>query len=64
MKKKKQSGGDYYKTMSSRLDACFVRALCESISIGRTSYTEAYRLTNTSSKTFCDVCNALEVSYE
>ena len=41
--------------MSSRLDGCFVRALCESINMGRTSYTEAYRLTNTSRKTFSEV---------
>ena len=52
---KASSGGNYYNTMGSRLDGCFVRALCESINIGRTSYTEAYRLTNTSRKTFSDV---------
>ena len=52
---KESSGGNYYNTMGSRLDGCFVRALCESINMGRTSYTEAYRLTNTSRKTFSDV---------
>lgn len=57
--KKKNSGGNYYNTMSSRLDSNFVRALCESISIGRTSYTEAYRLTNTSRKTFSEVTQTL-----
>ena len=56
MKENKEStGGNYYNTMGSRLDGCFVRALCESINMGRTSYTEAYRLTNTSSKTFADI---------
>lgn len=52
---KESSGGNYYNTMGSRLDGSFVRALCESINIGRTTYTEAYRLTNTSRKTFSDV---------
>lgn len=52
---KDSSGGNYYNTMGTRLDGCFVRALCESINMGRTSYTEAYRLTGTSRKTFSDV---------
>ena len=56
MKENKQSGGgNYYNTMGSRLDGCFVRALCESINMGRTTYTEAYRLTNTNRKTFSEV---------
>ncbi len=60
MKENKEStGGNYYNTMGSRLDGCFVRALCESINMGRTSYTEAYRLTNTSHKTFSDVVQRL-----
>jgi len=45
--------------MHSRLDGCFVRALCESINLGRTSFTEAYRLTNTSPKTFAEVAQRL-----
>ena len=56
---KEGSGGNYYNTMGARLDGCFVRALCESINMGRTSYTEAYRLTNTSRKTFSDVVQRL-----
>lgn len=52
---KEKAGGNYYNTKVSRLDGCFVRALCESINMGRTSYTEAYRLTNTSRKTFSNV---------
>ena len=60
MKENKQSnGGNYYNTMGSRLDGCFVRALCESINMGRTTYTEAYRLTNTNSKTFSRVVQRL-----
>lgn len=56
---KKNPGGDYYNTMGSRLDGSLIRALCESINMGRTSYTEAYRLTNTSRKTFSDVAQRL-----
>lgn len=48
-------GGDYYNTAKNRLDRYFVRALCESITSGRTTFTEAYRLTNTSRKTFSEV---------
>lgn len=60
MKEKKEDNrGDYYNTMHSRLDGCFVRALCESINLGRTSFTEAYRLTNTSPKTFAEVAQRL-----
>lgn len=55
---REEHGGNYYNTMGSRLDGCFVKALCESIHIGRTSYTEAYRLTNTSNKIFSDMVEA------
>lgn len=58
-KQEKGSGGDYYKVARSKLDGVFVRALCESVSSGRTSYTEAYRLTNTTSKTFSEVTSGL-----
>ena len=54
---KKSKGGDYYNTVKMRLDGFFVRALCESIKMGRTTFTEAYRLTNTNSKTFFEVAN-------
>lgn len=56
---KENSGGNYYNTMGTRLDGCFVRALCESVNMGRTSYSEAYRLTNTSRKTFSEVVQHL-----
>lgn len=58
-KQEKSSGGDYYRVASSKLDGSFVRALCESVNSGRTSYTEAYRLTNTTSKTFSEVASGL-----
>ena len=56
---KEHGGGNYYNTMGTRLDGGFVRALCESVNMGRTSYTEAYRLTNTTRKTFSDVAKGL-----
>lgn len=60
MKENQQTdGGNYYNTMGSRLDGCLIRALCESINMGRTTYTEAYRLTNTSRKTFSEVAQRL-----
>ncbi len=49
---KKSSGGDYYNTMRSRLDKNFATALYESVQRGDTTYTEAYRLTNTNRITF------------
>ena len=58
-KQEKSSGGDYYRVARSKLDGAFVRALCESVNSGRTSYTEAYRLTNTTSKTFPEVVSGL-----
>ena len=58
-KRKKSTGGDYYRTAQNRLDGAFVRALCESVNSGRTSYTEAYRLSNTTSKTFPQVAEGL-----
>lgn len=58
-KQEKSSGGDYYRVARSRLDGVFVHALCESINSGRTSFTEAYRLTNTTSKTFPEVASGL-----
>lgn len=48
----KDSGGDYYKTAKSRYGIPFVLALDSSIKEGKTTYTEAFRLTNTTRKTF------------
>ena len=56
---RESGGGDYYNTAKTRLDGCFVRALCESVASGRTTFTEAFRLTNTSSKTFAEVAMRL-----
>lgn len=49
---KKSSGGDYWATLLTRADHRFLRALENSVSEGRTPYTEAFRLTNTNLSTF------------
>jgi Zn-dependent peptidase ImmA (M78 family) len=46
------SGGNYYNTLKTRIDNRLVLALRNSVYEGRTTFTEAYRLTNTSRKTF------------
>jgi len=48
----KKAGGNYYKTLGSRLDHRLVRALASSAKEGRTQYTEVYRLTNTNRQSF------------
>ena len=48
----KNSGGDFYRTLGSKLDHRLVNALASSAKEGRTQYTEVYRLTNTNRKTF------------
>lgn len=48
----KNPGGDFYRTLGSKLDHRFVYALASSAREGRTQYTEVYRLTNTNRKTF------------
>jgi len=50
--REKSSGGDYYRTVNSRIDRRFLDSLVSSVNAGRTLYTEAYRLTHTSKATF------------
>lgn len=50
--KKKSTGGDYYSTMGTRLDRNLVNAVNDYVNAGKMTYTEAYRLTNTSRNTF------------
>ena len=52
---------NYYSTKRSRLDYRFVERLAASVSEGRTSYTDAYRLTGTNRKTFSNVLKPMEV---
>ena len=58
--KNKASGGNYYKTLGRRLDYRFVNAVENSVKNGRISCTEAYRLTNTSRKTFDKMVKQLQ----
>jgi Zn-dependent peptidase ImmA (M78 family) len=51
-RKVNQDGGDYYRTAKSRYGISLILALDSSIQEGKTTYTEAFRLTNTSRKTF------------
>lgn len=53
-------GGNYYNTMQSRLDRSFLKALADSVLAGRTSYPEAFRLTDTNNKTFTHLVGTLE----
>ncbi|BDR53812.1 hypothetical protein KIM372_17190 [Bombiscardovia nodaiensis] len=48
----KQPGGDYYNTQRSRFDSRLLARLVDSISAGRTTYVEAYRMTGTRRDTF------------
>jgi Zn-dependent peptidase ImmA (M78 family) len=50
--KAKKSGGDYYVTAKSRYGEPLINALDNSISEGKTPYTEAFRLTFTNRATF------------
>lgn len=51
-KKEKAGGGNYYNAMLNRLDNRFLLMLDNSTKQGKTSYTEAYHLTNTNKTSF------------
>lgn len=51
-KEQGESGGDYYRTLSSRIDRRFLKMLANSVAEGKTLYTDAFRLTNTNRSTF------------
>jgi hypothetical protein len=51
-KKEKNNQGNYYTTAISRYGEYFILALDNSIREGKTTYTEAVGLTNTTRKTF------------
>lgn len=57
---KKTGGGNFYKTMSSRLDHRFILALSQSAKEGKTQYTDLYRMTNTNRKTFQKLLGEIE----
>jgi Zn-dependent peptidase ImmA (M78 family) len=47
-----RGGGNYYKTLASRIDHKFLSALNASLLEGETLYTDAFRLTNTNRSTY------------
>lgn len=53
--KGKSGGGNFYNTLASRMDGPFVRMLADSVRMGNTTYTEAFRLTGTNNKTFAEL---------
>ena len=53
----RNEGGNYYATLSIRIDNRFIIALDNSVREGKTQYTEAYRLTDTSKGTFSKLVN-------
>lgn len=54
-RRSEDGGGNYYNTLNSRMDKHFLRALNNSMYEGKTSATEAYRLTNTNRETFSNL---------
>lgn len=56
-KRKENPGGDFYKTIGSRIDRRFLEMVVGSVRTGNTQYTEAFRLTNTSRATFDTLVN-------
>lgn len=59
LKEKKSAGGNFYRTMETRLDKRFFSLVLDSVSKGRTQYTEAFRLTNTNRNTFSRIAEAM-----
>lgn len=60
-KKNTPSGGNYYNTKQSRLDHRFLARLKASVSEGRTTYSEAYKLTGSNRITFPKILEAIGV---
>ena len=58
-KKNKTSGGNYYSTMETRLDSRFFSLVVDSVSQGKTQYSEAFALTNTNRNTFVKLAEAM-----
>ena len=52
VKKDNKGGGNFYNTVSSRLDHNFLSLLFTSVHEGKTRYTDAYRMTSCWGKTF------------
>lgn len=59
-KKRKTNGGNFYRSLNSKIDTNFLNYLVSSVEKGNTLYTEAFRLTNTNSKTFNNLKTQIE----
>lgn len=59
-KKRKSKGGEFYRSLNSKIDTNFLNYLFRSVEKGNTLYTEAFRLTNTNSKTFNNLKTQIE----
>lgn len=58
----KKPGGNFYNNKLFKLDNRFVEALNSSVIFGNTSYVEAYRLTDTTEKTYSNIINKLRLA--
>lgn len=58
-RKEDSGGGDYYRTLSSRIDHRFFGMLRNSAAEGKTLYSDAFRLTNTNRSTFATLAEKL-----
>lgn len=61
-KESSKGSGNFYNNLSYRLDNRFISALNNSIYEGTTTFTEAYRLTNTTRKTFSTLVDKIRGS--
>ncbi len=59
-KKNKSKGGDFYRSLNSKIDSNFLTYLISNVDKGKTLYTDAFRLTNTNRKTFSILKNQIE----
>lgn len=59
-KERGEGGGDFYRTLASRIDKRFLHMLVGSVKTGRTLYSEAFRLTNTNRSTFGTLAEKVE----
>lgn len=59
-RKRGAGGGNYYRTAKSKIDYWLMAAVADDVWNGRTQYTEAFRLTNTTYSTFSTLVQDLE----
>ena len=57
---KENSGGDFYRTKASRIDNRFLSFVVDSVSRGKTLYSEAFRLTDTNRHTFSELVERMK----